>query len=79
MRALLCTEFGGPDRLVLGDVPTPGVPGSGELLIEVGAAGLNFADLLMIGGQYQEKPPLPFVPVWKSLESCAAVARASRA
>ena len=62
MRALLCTEFGGLDRLALGDVPPPGAPGTGEVLIEVGAAGVNFADLLMIGGQYQEKLPLPFVP-----------------
>ncbi|MGH6961250.1 MAG: alcohol dehydrogenase catalytic domain-containing protein, partial [Dongiaceae bacterium] len=62
MRALLCTEFGGPDRLAVGDVPAPAAPGAGEVLIEVGAAGLNFADLLMIGGQYQEKPPLPFTP-----------------
>src|SRR4029450_4656156 len=62
MRGLLCTEFGRPDRLAVGDVPTPGAPGTGDVLIEVGAAGLNFADLLMIGGQYQEKPPLPFVP-----------------
>src|SRR5690606_18104057 len=30
--------------------------------VAVGAAGLNFADLLMIGGSYQEKPALPFVP-----------------
>jgi NADPH2:quinone reductase len=62
MRALLCTEFGSPDRLAVGDVPPPGAPKAGEVLIEVGAAGVNFADLLMIGGQYQEKPSLPFTP-----------------
>lgn len=31
----------------------------GQVLVEVGACGLNFADLLMIEGRYQEKPPLP--------------------
>lgn len=37
-------------------------PQKGELTVEVKAAGLNFADLLMIDGKYQEMPPLPFVP-----------------
>src|SRR5215470_10851204 len=62
MRALLCTECGGPDRLALTDVAPPRAPGSSEVLIEVSAAGVNFADLLMIAGQYQEKLPLPFTP-----------------
>jgi NADPH2:quinone reductase len=62
MRALLCTEFGTPDRLAVQDVPPPRAPEAGEVLIDVGAAGVNFADLLMIGGQYQEKPALPFTP-----------------
>ncbi len=35
------------------------VPGSGQALIRVAAAGLNFADLLMAGGTYQDMPPLP--------------------
>jgi len=62
MRALLCTEFGAFDGLAVRDIPPPDAPGAGEVLIEVGAAGVNFADLLMIGGHYQEKPPLPFTP-----------------
>ena len=37
-------------------------PGPDELRIKVSVCGLNFADLLMIGGTYQETPPLPFVP-----------------
>lgn len=37
-------------------------PGEHEIAIEVRAAGLNFADLLMIGGTYQETPAHPFVP-----------------
>ena len=43
------------------DIPEP-VPGEGELLIEVKAAGVSFVDLLMSQGLYQDKPELPFVP-----------------
>ena len=47
-----------------GDAPTltdlsPPVPGAGEVRVAVAACGLNFADLLMIEGRYQERPPLP--------------------
>lgn len=35
-------------------------PGPGEVAIRIAACGLNFADLLMAGGRYQEMPPLPF-------------------
>jgi NADPH2:quinone reductase len=62
MRALLCTEFGEADGLALRDIAPPAAPGPGEVLIDVAAAGVNFADLLMIGGRYQERPPLPFTP-----------------
>ena len=37
-------------------------PGAGEVLIRVGAASINFPDILMCQGKYQHKPPLPFVP-----------------
>ncbi|WGR59711.1 NADPH:quinone oxidoreductase family protein [Paracoccus ferrooxidans] len=37
-------------------------PGPGEVLVGLRAAALNFADLLMTKGQYQETPPLPFIP-----------------
>lgn len=43
------------------DVPTP-EPGSGEVLVRVRAASVNFPDLLMTRGEYQLKPPLPFTP-----------------
>lgn len=61
MRALLCTAWGGPESLTLGDVPSP-EPGPGEVLVEVCACGLNFADTLMIQGKYQERPEFPFSP-----------------
>jgi NADPH2:quinone reductase len=61
MRAVVCHELGGLDDLTLGELPDP-VPGPGEVLVKVTAAGLNFADLLIIKGEYQEKPELPFAP-----------------
>ncbi|MGC2697516.1 MAG: NADPH:quinone oxidoreductase family protein [Candidatus Angelobacter sp.] len=61
MRAVLCKEWGGPEKLVVGDVPSPPMR-EGALRIAVHAAGINFADLLLISGQYQEKPAFPFTP-----------------
>ena len=61
MRALVCKEFGTPDKLIIEDLPEP-EPGEGQVKIEVRAAGINFPDLLMIAGQYQVKTPPPFVP-----------------
>ena len=61
MRAMLCHEWGKPEDLRLGEVERP-EPGPGQVLIAVKAAGLNFADTLMIKGEYQEKPPFPFAP-----------------
>ena len=61
MRAVLCKEWGGPEKLVVEDVPSPPIQ-DGAVRIAVHAAGINFADLLLISGQYQEKPPFPFTP-----------------
>ncbi|SLN23908.1 Alcohol dehydrogenase [Roseovarius albus] len=36
-------------------------PTSGQVLIKIAACGLNFADLLMIKGKYQDTPPTPFI------------------
>ena len=44
---------------VLLSLPLP-VPGPGEVLVQVAACGLNFADLLMAQGRYQDKPALPY-------------------
>src|SRR5437879_7765660 len=61
MKAILCTQYCGPDDLVLADVPDP-VAGLGEAVIGIKSAALNFFDLLMIQGKYQIKPPFPFSP-----------------
>ncbi|HXY98838.1 MAG TPA: NADPH:quinone oxidoreductase family protein [Stellaceae bacterium] len=61
MRAVLCTELGGPEKLAVADVPPPPLA-DGAVRLEVHAAGVNFADILLIAGQYQDRPPLPFIP-----------------
>lgn len=61
MKAVLCRDWGGPEGLTVEDVAAP-QPGPDQVLIEVAAAGVNFADTLMIAGKYQEKPPFPFSP-----------------
>jgi NADPH2:quinone reductase len=62
MRALLVealsTDYSG---CRLTDIPTP-APGPGEVRVKVRAASVNFPDLLMTRGEYQHKPPLPFIP-----------------
>src|ERR1700743_1020318 len=61
MKAILCSQYCGPDDLVLADVPDP-VAGPNEAVIAIKSAALNFFDLLMIQGKYQIKPPFPFSP-----------------
>ena len=61
MRALVVKEFGGIDKVSLGEMPKP-VPKAGEVLLETRAVSVNFVDLVMISGVYQFKPSLPFVP-----------------
>ena len=61
MKAILCTRPGGPDGLILADLPTP-VARAGEAVVSVKAVGLNFYDTLIIAGTHQTKPPLPFSP-----------------
>ena len=61
MRAIICRALGGPDKLELTELADP-EPGACGVRIRVRAAGVNFADSLMLKGRYQEKPPLPFTP-----------------
>lgn len=66
MRALQVSAFSGPDNVVMADVPEPAAShplAHGEpVVIEVHAAGVTFADVLVSRGLYQLKPELPFVP-----------------
>jgi NADPH2:quinone reductase len=61
MHAWLCESLDGADALRWQELPTP-EPKPGEVRIRIRAASLNFPDLLIVRGQYQFKPPLPFVP-----------------
>lgn len=72
MRALICREFGPPSRLLVERVPQP-EPAAGEVLIDIRACGVNFPDLLMVAGQYQLRPPLPFTPGLELAGEIAAV------
>lgn len=70
MRAVLCHAWGPVEGLQLGDAPPP-IPADGEVVIAVRAAGINYADAIMVAGHYQTKPPLPFSP---GLEAAGIVA-----
>jgi NADPH:quinone reductase len=61
MRALICDGYDGLDALRIGEMPDP-TPLPGTVLVAVKAAAVNFQDLLVVAGQYQIKPELPFVP-----------------
>ncbi len=60
MRAVRFHEYGGPEVLRLEDVPVP-EPGPGEVLVQVTAAGVNYADTRRRLGMYVEPTPLPWV------------------
>ncbi|HEV7173877.1 MAG TPA: NADPH:quinone oxidoreductase family protein [Solirubrobacteraceae bacterium] len=89
MRAIQITELSGPDEaLAFVDVPEPEAttmltPGSG-VLVDVHAAGVSFPEVLQTRGEYQLKPPLPFIPgsevggVVRSAPDGAAVAAGDR-
>jgi NADPH2:quinone reductase len=61
MKALRCKQYGPPESLVFEDIASPPL-GAGDVRIAVRACGVNFPDLLIIKGEYQVKPPLPFTP-----------------
>jgi NADPH2:quinone reductase len=61
MQRIVCTQWGPPEGLVLVDDDDP-VPGEGQVVVEVAAAGVNFVDALFVAGTYQIKVPPPFTP-----------------
>lgn len=73
VKAVLCRQHGLPDTLEVAELPTP-VPGPGQVLIDVAAAGVNFPDTLIIQNKYQFKPALPFSPGGELAGTIAAVA-----
>jgi len=61
MKAIVCKEFGPPEKLVLEEMPSRKI-GPNEVRIAVKAAGVNFPDTLIIEGKYQLKANPPFTP-----------------
>jgi NADPH2:quinone reductase len=61
MKAMLSKRVGGPETLVLEELPEPR-PGPGEVLLAIKACGVNYPDLLIIEDRYQFKPERPFAP-----------------
>lgn len=61
MRAIQITEFGGPEVLTLTEVPDP-VDADGFELVDVLAAGVNFADTHQIEDSYLARQRLPLIP-----------------
>ncbi len=61
MKALLSKAVGGPDTLVLEDMPSP-TPRANQAVIQVKACGVNYPDVLIIEDKYQFKPARPFAP-----------------
>jgi len=60
-RPLHVTEFGGPDVMRLADLPAP-EPGEGAVLIDVDAAGVNYADTHQTENSYLAAAQLPMIP-----------------
>lgn len=71
MRAIICHAWGDVDDLTVGELEPP-TPGPGEVLIDVKATAVNYADTIMVAGCYQTKPPFPFSP---GLETAGIVAQ----
>ncbi|MEO8629977.1 MAG: alcohol dehydrogenase catalytic domain-containing protein, partial [Betaproteobacteria bacterium] len=61
MRAVMCREFGPPEKLSVENVPSP-IADANQVVISVKAASVNFPDTLMIQGKYQIKAEPPFSP-----------------
>lgn len=61
MHHIVCTEYGGPEKLQLQEVPEKPLD-AGQVRVAIKAAGVNFVDSLLVAGTYQIKIPTPFTP-----------------
>ncbi len=61
MKAILVRAFGGPEVLMLEDVPDP-TPGPGQVVVAVKAVGVNPVEVYVRAGMYPAKPELPYCP-----------------
>jgi NADPH2:quinone reductase len=74
VKAVIVREFAPFDRIGVDEMPDP-TPGEAEIVIDVKAAEVNYPDILVIAGQYQFKPPLPFSPGKSAAGIIAAVGK----
>ena len=78
MKAMIVRELGEPAvQLQPGESPEP-TAGPDQVVIDVRAIGCNFADILVVQGKYQVKPPLPFSPGLEVAGTIAAVGEGVR-
>ena len=75
MKAIVVREFGPPESIRVEDFPAP-QPADTQVLVDVHAAGVNFPDILVMGGKYQILPSRPFVPGKECAGVVAAVGKA---
>ncbi len=61
MRAAVCDAYGGPEVVHVDDLPSPPLA-DGQVRIRIGAAAVNFPDVLLVANRYQVSAPTPFVP-----------------
>src|SRR6056297_1807467 len=62
MRAIQIHEFGDPAAIEVHQVENPGPPGKGQVRLDVAGIGVGYFDGLLIRGDYQIRPDLPFIP-----------------
>jgi NADPH2:quinone reductase len=72
-KAMICRELGPPEVLRLENFESKPLA-AGQVRVAVRAAGLNYPDVLMVAGDYQHKPPLPFIPGLEAAGEVAEVA-----
>lgn len=72
MKAVTVTKYGAPEVLHYGEQPDP-APAAGQVIVQVHAAGINFADILMRLGLYPGTPKPPFVPGFEAAGTVEAV------
>src|SRR5215213_3157824 len=72
MRAVRCTTYGTPEALTLEELPDPAA-GTGEVVVDVSVAAVNFPDVLFVANRYQISVPPPFTPGSEFAGTIAAV------
>ena len=72
MKAVVCHDFGPYENVVVEERPAPS-PTPDEICVSPRAWGLNYVDVIMVGGTYQLRPDLPFVPGGEAAGTVTAV------